>query len=987
MNRGQRWINTRVELQWNSSTQQYDEVSVEGYWYDGPMALAHNDPAYDQDSFAFYNDGTESGSTIIGSVNTNPALELDTTYLVRFLVQETAGGTGNNTSIQFEYNLNGAGWNNVTGTSSVIRATDSANLTDGGNTTQRIGAGTYLTTNGGIDDVDGLAGGANLDFAGNDEAEMLYAFQIRSADVSAGDTIQLRCTENSGTLVTTYTNTPTVTAVAPTNVSLTADSMTITDGSFQINNPTEATLVADSMSITNATMDAGLRFNVTLTPTAMTLTDGSHVVRIDRARDLIQDSLAISNGTMSVNDEVTATIEGDSLSLSDSVMDAGLHFNISLQAETLTLTDSVMSLNLETDIVLSPTVMSITDGSMPVKSNKLIVLSGDTLSLSSGTMSVNDEVIATMVAEAITITDAVMSLNLEEDIIFTADTLAISDGTLSVNDEVTATPITDSLTVSDGTLTIRRNKSVNLAADAMYIDDTSKWLRIQVGVDTNVTLESASLTITDNAVTIYRSIAGVPFMYVGDDGLVYGTGRWGDLYRIDEGSGRDFYVVNTQADYIINMYPATMTLLPKSLNVNNATGVSFTSDPLSISNGTLDARWHANVTPNGANALSISDGSLTVVYDTGEEIFLSADSMAISSGNLSVNDEVIATLSGDSMTISEGTLSVNDEVSTTPILEALSITDGVMSVSANLSVTLSAGSLSISDGSLGVNAEKTVSILSEALSVSDGTMSVNDEVNATISGDSLSISDGAMSLSFGEDVAVGLSADTLSITDAQMTLNLPKDVDLVADSYTINDGALDVLQISRIVSMQSDALSITDFSLNVRRIRDIILQGEQIEFAYGITMDVQANVDLFVSPSGEAFSITDGQLLVGVSTNVDMSADSMVMDTNHSVVIFQSEIVNLLGDVLSVTDGNVTVNASKSIDIIEANALSITDATMDAGVRIDVSPISDSMGIITHIQDIQIGPDPNLLIATIAPTKSKTLFSQTGEVWHTIKET
>lgn len=34
------WINTRVELQWDSATQQYKEVSVTGYWHEGDVAQA-----------------------------------------------------------------------------------------------------------------------------------------------------------------------------------------------------------------------------------------------------------------------------------------------------------------------------------------------------------------------------------------------------------------------------------------------------------------------------------------------------------------------------------------------------------------------------------------------------------------------------------------------------------------------------------------------------------------------------------------------------------------------------------------------------------------------------------------------------------------------------------------------------------------------------------------------------------------------------------
>ena len=55
-----------------------------------------------------------------------------------------------------------------------------------------MGSGTFVTPNAGFDEVNGLAGGASLDFSGSDEVEVEYSVQIRSVDVSNDDTIQLR---------------------------------------------------------------------------------------------------------------------------------------------------------------------------------------------------------------------------------------------------------------------------------------------------------------------------------------------------------------------------------------------------------------------------------------------------------------------------------------------------------------------------------------------------------------------------------------------------------------------------------------------------------------------------------------------------------------------------------------------------------------------------------------------------------------------------
>src|SRR3972149_3761094 len=159
-----------------------------------------------QDSFRYGNDGTESGHSWMAAVNTNPA-EVNTglTFLMRFLVKNTGSAGLNNIDLEFQYNRNGAGWVNITTTSAVIQAVDSANLTNAADCTQRIGVGTFHANNDGVTE-DGISGGGVLDLANGTETETLCAIQIVYADVADGDTIQIRLTRDGGTLLNGYTN-------------------------------------------------------------------------------------------------------------------------------------------------------------------------------------------------------------------------------------------------------------------------------------------------------------------------------------------------------------------------------------------------------------------------------------------------------------------------------------------------------------------------------------------------------------------------------------------------------------------------------------------------------------------------------------------------------------------------------------------------------------------------------------------------------------
>jgi trimeric autotransporter adhesin len=151
-------------------------------------------------------DGSQTAATWKDVANANWSQNVDENFRVRFAV--TNGGMTGTLIPQLQYNLGGAGWNNVTTTSDVVRAVTSTHFTHDDTTTQQISAGTFTA---GRMSATGTATGIAYGALGDTEAE--YNLQIRSADVADGNTIQLRVI-NDATALDTYTNTPTVTVVA-----------------------------------------------------------------------------------------------------------------------------------------------------------------------------------------------------------------------------------------------------------------------------------------------------------------------------------------------------------------------------------------------------------------------------------------------------------------------------------------------------------------------------------------------------------------------------------------------------------------------------------------------------------------------------------------------------------------------------------------------------------------------------------------------------
>src|SRR3990167_10617922 len=62
----------------------------------------------------------------------------DTTFLLRFCVQEIGASAAANVDNRFQCRLNGGTWQDITTTSSIVKAVAAAAFTNGANCTQRL---------------------------------------------------------------------------------------------------------------------------------------------------------------------------------------------------------------------------------------------------------------------------------------------------------------------------------------------------------------------------------------------------------------------------------------------------------------------------------------------------------------------------------------------------------------------------------------------------------------------------------------------------------------------------------------------------------------------------------------------------------------------------------------------------------------------------------------------------------------------------------
>jgi hypothetical protein len=150
----------------------------------------------------------------------NPAqgtIAADTTFLLRFQVQETGGTIASNTDCQFQCALNGGAFQDITTTSTIVKAVTTTVFANGADLSKRLtGTGTFESSGDG-GTHDGLSGGAQNDIAANGCSETECALQIVSTDVTFSDVITFRLTSPDFTITNDIVPTLTM-AAAPASV-------------------------------------------------------------------------------------------------------------------------------------------------------------------------------------------------------------------------------------------------------------------------------------------------------------------------------------------------------------------------------------------------------------------------------------------------------------------------------------------------------------------------------------------------------------------------------------------------------------------------------------------------------------------------------------------------------------------------------------------------------------------------------------------------
>ena len=174
--------------------------------------MTHVTGLLQQDYFRIRNDdGSETSATWIAAENTNASVLYDTTFRIRFVIDEVAGGSAN-AGFNFYFSRNSGAYTQIT-TASAARFVTSANVTDGELTTKQLTGGTGTFSSGVIESAGNGTG--NVSIGANGHTELEIVVQLNSGTFVAGDTCAFRIYLDTGAEISAYTATPTITAQAP----------------------------------------------------------------------------------------------------------------------------------------------------------------------------------------------------------------------------------------------------------------------------------------------------------------------------------------------------------------------------------------------------------------------------------------------------------------------------------------------------------------------------------------------------------------------------------------------------------------------------------------------------------------------------------------------------------------------------------------------------------------------------------------------------
>lgn len=576
-----------------------------------PYFIGTTAAIYDQESFRFRDDdGSESGATWYAALNTDVNdLTNDTNYRIRINVKEQNTANGMNENVQFQYSKNLGTWTDITTTSSNIIAIASANFNDLDDTTQQLTTGGFDTTNNAMSET-GEAGSNNLDPPQDSYVETELCFQIVDADVSGGDTIDIRVLFDLA--LDTWTEVPRITVAAGATthqLAGTVDSVSLLSGTINVERSIAGT--SDSVSLLSGAI--GIIQQISGASDSISLLSGT--LDVKRSVNGTTDSISLLSGTLRIQ------IDNNKLAL--------ISYNQPFQPPVPVSEGSLTQGNKQHLIWQYPGILWTGEGI-----THQLAGSVDSVSLLSGTIDVERSIAGT--SDSISLLSG--GINVTKSIIGSADSISLLSGQIII--DILLNGSSDSISLLTGLL----NQTHLISGSSDSVSLLSGDLRLTkplAGTVDSVSLLSGSIVID---ILLAGSVDSISLL----------TGSI-DLTKSIQGSVDSVSLLSGTLDVlgVIDLSGSVDSVSLLSGSINLTKDFIGSIDSISLLSGTLDVIVPGVIDLAGTiDSISLLSGSIDIKRDMKGNI----DSVSLLSGSIVIDIPLAGSV--DSISLLSGTLRI-----------------------------------------------------------------------------------------------------------------------------------------------------------------------------------------------------------------------------------------------------------------------------------------------------------------------------------------
>ena len=446
------------------------------------------------------------GASWAAALNTRYIVDDDTNVRIRFLIKETGGVAAANQQFQLQYNLESGGWNDVTGASTVARATATTEVADGADTTQILGAGTFVTPNSGFDEADGEVGsGTDMDFAGSDEVELEFCVQLRSADVDAAEVVQFRIVEADATVLGTYTEYAEL-QVTPIPETITVDLATVAIANQTVNINAGTLVAMDLATVAVSTQNPVVLFPEGIAIDLMTVSVSNQTVNINAVEHIVIDLATVAVTNQSPNINAATAIAMDLATVTTSMQAVTLIFatgeTISIDLATVTTNTLAANINAATAIAIDLATVAVTMQSINLNAVEHIVIDLMTTAVTTQAVNLNAATAVAMDLATVTATMQLANLNAVEHIVIDLATVAVTTQAANINAKTLCA--VDLMTVVTTLVEPNVSGAESVVIDLMTVAVTNQ--AVTLNAREGIAIDLASVAVSMQAATLNAAV-------------------------------------------------------------------------------------------------------------------------------------------------------------------------------------------------------------------------------------------------------------------------------------------------------------------------------------------------------------------------------------------------------------------------------------------------------------------------------------------------